>query len=230
MRKLMYIFITACLILSLGTAGYFCPRLVSLFQDKREEGAKERIEIDEIVLNYGTAPNLIEKLKLFKLSQPIYSYPLSETKLTHDDAEQKAMEYLVSVLPDESGNGGVYYLDPMGLLFENGETLSVWYVHFSFDYLFEGSIILDDQSGLILNFHINDYSEMIREDEVFLDSPETSELDPAVFAEKLIESYGIPNCKYENGYISIPVSETESIRLSLVVDTYDIVFNYDVPY
>ena len=226
MKKLIYAALTTALIFAIGSAGFFSPKLVSNLQDKNEEGLSEKLELEEVVLNYGTEPGFVEKLKLFRDNAVIYNFVPDECGLTQADAEQKAISYLTSVLAVTGDERLSCSAEPFGMLFENGDTLSAWYVSISYGFDFAGEFIIDDPSGMILGFHVADFSEVKNMEQDLLEEPyKNKRLDDEVFAEKLIESYGILNCEYKNGYIYIPVSEEDVFKLRLSGDGVTIDFN-----
>ena len=228
-KKLIYAAFAATLILTIGSAGFFVPKLISDMQDKNEEGQSEKLELEEIVLNYGTEPSLVEKLRLYRDSVPIYHFEPAESVLTHAEAEQKVISYLTSVLKITGEAELFCSSEPLGMLFENGETLLTWYVHLYYGYGFVGEFIIDDKSGMILGFHIDDFSEDYSGKDLLEGPSEKETLDDAVLAEKLIESYGILNCEYKNGYIHIPISEEEVLKLRLSKKDMRIEFNNELP-
>ena len=228
-KKLIYAFGTGCLLVLVGILGFLVPGVVSYVQDKNSEGSTESVVIDEVVLNYGTEFTLTEKLKLFRDNFTIYTYGLTEFSLTASEAEQTVRSYLASVITVDGDAEVSCIAEPVGLLFENGETLSVCYVHFVCGDRFEGNFILDDQSGMILGFHIVDLCGGGMAEALGDEGMKNAELSVETFAEELIKSYDGTNCGYENGYIYFDVSGEESLRFRLSGDLFVIEFNNGYP-
>ena len=224
-RRVIYAFAAVCLIAMIGISGFFVPELVLKLQDKKTEGSTETPELGEVFLNYGTEPTLAEKLKLIRDRRMIYAYQIGEYNLTYVETEQKVMSFLSSVLDFNDGNEAVCYSEPQGILFDNGETLVLWNVHVVCGSRFEGEFILDDKSGLILRFYISDI--LLREEiqDTVVEAEEFSLPDVTVLAEKLIESYGMLNCRFEDGHLYIPLTEAEDLKLKIWKYEYGISFN-----
>ena len=220
-KKLIYGVAAFGLILIIGVTGFFAPEAAFFLMDRAAEGITESFELDEVVLNYGTDPELCEKLELLRNDFVIYEFPLMEHSLTEDEVEETVSSYLNSVMEISDIGDFYYFPEPVGYLFGSGESLSVWRVFVVMEHVFEGIFIVDDQSGYILCFNLCDI--------LFLGDKETVEEfelpEAEVFAEKLIETYGIPNCKYRNGYLYIPTSESASVKLDLVNNGGALIYN-----